>query len=78
MKRSRDTELPGLVRPATAAFILGVTSGRVCQLIHAGEWGSPVKIGRALYIHSDAFEKWLREKEGAEARQPEQEPVKGR
>ena len=51
-----------LMRPADVAPLLGVTTGRIYQLIAAGLLPS-VRIGRAIRIPRATWEEWLREKE---------------
>ncbi|MBU1701017.1 MAG: excisionase family DNA-binding protein [Candidatus Eisenbacteria bacterium] len=47
-----------LLRPADIAPLLGVTTGRVYQLIADGVIPS-VRIGRTLRIPREAWERWL-------------------
>lgn len=47
-----------LLRPAQVAPLLGITTGRLYQLIAAGEVPA-VKVGNALRIPRQALEQWL-------------------
>lgn len=47
-----------LLRPAEVAPLLGVTTGRLYQLIASGEVPS-VKVGGAIRIPRQAWEQWL-------------------
>jgi prophage regulatory protein len=49
-----------MLRPSDLAPRLGVTTGRVYQLIAEGLIPS-VRIGRAIRIPRDAWEQWLKE-----------------
>ncbi len=49
-----------LLRPADLAPMLGVTPARVYQLIASGELPG-VRIGGALRVPREAWEKWLAE-----------------
>jgi excisionase family DNA binding protein len=48
------------LRPAEIAPLLGVTSGRICQLVAAGVIPA-TRRGRAIYIPRVAWERWLTE-----------------
>jgi excisionase family DNA binding protein len=48
------------LRPSEVAPLLGVTSGRVCQLVAAGVIPA-TRRGRAIYIPRVAWERWLAE-----------------
>lgn len=52
---------PPLMRAREIAFELGVTSGRVYQLIAAGVIPS-VRINRSLFVPRAAWDAWLRER----------------
>lgn len=48
------------LRPAEVAPLLGITTGRLYQLIAAGEVPA-VKVGGAIRIPRQAWEQWLAE-----------------
>lgn len=48
-----------MLRPSDVAESLGVTAGRVYQLIAAGEIPA-TRVGRAIRIPRQAWEAWLR------------------
>ena len=52
---------PQLLRARDVAIKLGVTSGRVYQLIAAGVIPS-VRINRSLFVPRAAWDAWLRER----------------
>lgn len=58
--RRSDDHLRDLLRPSDLAPRLGVTTGRIYQLIAEGLIPS-VRIGRAIRIPRDAWEQWLEE-----------------
>ena len=58
--RRSDDHLRDLLRPSDLAPRLGVTTGRIYQLIAEGLIPS-VRIGRAIRIPRDAWEQWLKE-----------------
>ena len=51
------------LRPADIAPLLGVTTGRIYQLIAAGEIPA-VRLGRAWRVPRAAWDEWLQEKVG--------------
>jgi excisionase family DNA binding protein len=50
-----------LLRPLDIASSLGLTTGRIYQLITAGVLPH-VRVGRTIYIPRQAWEQWLKER----------------
>ncbi len=50
--------LPDLMKPSDVAIRLGVTAGRVYQLIAAGTLPS-IRRGRSVRVPRQAYERWL-------------------